>query len=157
MTHKDLVNKIKPGMKIRIKGVSYTVKQHIVWMQHRSGYPYDKWVLEDSEGFNGYRMFIETNEPAMGFAKIFHHEFAEPMPDELEFERKKYRKTWDEFCTAVKVEGEEIYKKGEGEIWWDYVSEDNEKEGLSLGRSWETWEREDLKTYSLEIQDVEVE
>ncbi|MBU1110404.1 DUF4178 domain-containing protein [Patescibacteria group bacterium] len=156
MNHKELVAKIKPGTKLKIKDVPYTVSQHIVWMQHRANYPYDKWVLVDEKGYDGYRLFIEANEPAMGFAKIFHHEFQEPMPDKLNFEGKAYKKVWDEFCTVERVEGNGIYKKGDGEIWWDYVSEDNKNEGLSLGRSWETWEREDLKTQCLELGDVEI-
>lgn len=157
MNHTQLVNSIKIGSKIIIKGIPYTVKQHIVWMQHRANYPYDKWVLVDSNGYDGYRFFIETTESAMGFAKVFEHNFTEPLPELIEFEGKKYKQVCGEFCTAIKVEGEEVYKEGDGEIWWDYSCIDNESEGLSLGRSWETWIREDLKTQALELSDVKVE
>jgi len=156
MTHKELVDQLEQGTKITVKGTLYTVKQHIVWMQHRAGYPYDKWVLVDADGYDGYRLFIEVTKSAMGFGKIFRHDFVEPLPETLEFEGKKYKRTWDEFCTVKQAEGEEIYKEGEGEVWWDYVAEDNNQECLSLGRSWETWEREDLKTLSLELEDVQI-
>lgn len=156
MNHKQLVEKIKPGMQILIKGVPYKVKQHIVWMQHRADYSYDKWVLVDSNGSDEYRFFIETKQEAMGFAKIFHNNFKEPLPLQLVFEGKIYEQVWGEFCTAVKVEGEEVYKQGEGEIWWDYACTINESQGLSLGRCWDTWEREDLKTQALELDDVKL-
>ncbi len=154
MTHQELVDLIKPGKSIKIKGDTYLVKQHIVWMQHRAGYSYDKWVLVDDKDYDGYRFFIEVKTPAMGFAKIFTHNFIEPMPEVLEYQGKKYKMVWGEFCTAIKVEGEEVYKQGDAEIWWDYVSEEDETRGLSLVRSWETWEREDLSTQSLELDDV---
>ena len=154
MNYVELVQAIQPGSKLFVKGTTYTVKQHIVWMQHRANSPYDKWVLVDSNGNEGFRFFIEAPESAIGFAQIFHYDFKEPMPEELEFEGKKYKQVCGEFCTAIKVEGEEVYKEGDGEIWWDYACVDNDKEGLSLGRNWETWEREDLKTYVLEMSDV---
>ena len=72
MNHEQLVTIIKPGSKIKIKGTSYTVKQHIVWLQHVADYSYDKWVLVDDKGYDGYRFFIETRQSAIGFAKIFH-------------------------------------------------------------------------------------
>lgn len=156
MNHEELVAAIKPGSKILIKGAPYTVKQHIIWMQHRADCPYDKWVLVDSNGYDGYRFFIEITERAMGFAELFHYEFKEPMPHELEYEGKLYKQTCGEFCTAVKVEGYEVYKEGDGEIWWDYSCVTNPTEGLSLGRSWETWEREDLKTQALELSDISI-
>lgn len=156
MTYEKLTRKIVPGARVEIKGVPYTIKQHIVWMQHRAGYPYDKWVLVDEAGDDGYRLFIDLEEQSMGFAQIFHHSFREPMPERLEFKGRWYRQTCAEFCTAVKVEGEKVYQEGEGEIWWDYAAEDNEDEGLSLGRSWETWEREDLATQRLTPQDIRV-
>jgi len=156
MSLSDLITTIQPGSKITIKGKPFTVKQHIVWMQHRAGYTYDKWVLVDAKDYDGYRFFIDSRENAVGFAEIFHHEFTEPMPMELIYNGRKYTQTCAEFCTAEKVEGDEVYKQGDGEIWWDYVSADDEKTGLSLGRSWETWEREDLATSTLNPKDIEL-
>lgn len=156
MTHKQLVELIKPGTQLKIRGVPYVVKQHIVWMQHRAGTPYDKWVIDNENGDDGYRLFIDAKNKAVGFASMIHHNFSEPMPESLEFEGKKYKMVWDEFCTVVEEQGEKVYQKGDGEIWWDYVSLENDQEGLSLGRSWETWQREDLKTWVLKITDVEI-
>ena len=85
MTHEELVKLLIPGTKIKIKGVPFTVKQHIVWMQHRLNSPYDKWVLVDKEGNDGYRMYIEVPSAAMGFAKVIHYDFAEPLPQQLDF------------------------------------------------------------------------
>jgi len=153
---KSLIKKLISSKKIIIKGSDYTVKQHIVWYQHKAGYSYDKWVLIDGRGNDDYRLFINVKESVIGFARIFFHEFKEPMPKELRYKDNNYILTCDEFCTAIKVEGDEVYKKDSAEIWWDYISKTNKNEGLSLGRNWETWEREDLKTNFLSIEDIQI-
>ncbi len=156
MTHKELIQKLKPTTKLKIKGEKYTVVQHIVWHQAIAGYPYDKYVLEDETGYQDYRLFVSGKDAAMGMGKIFHHDFEEPLPKELDWKGKKYKQVNSEFCTIIDLEGEDgPYKAGESEFWWDYDSETG-KESLSLGRSWETWEREDLETEYLKMDDIEL-
>jgi len=150
----DLIKKIKPGVKLKVGNKIYLVKQHIVWCQHRAGYSYDKWVLVDQKSKPDHRLFIDSKEKAIGLASIFHYSFQEPLPKNLIFEGKKYQLTWSEFCTAIKVNGKGPYQRGENEIWWDYVLIENKRFGLSLGRSWQTWKREDLRTVFLEINDL---
>ena len=142
-----LADQLKPGTELTIENKKYRILQHIVWWQAKCNKNYDKYVLEDESGNHNYRLFISGD--FIGMSKIFHYPFQEPMPKELEFRGKKYRLTQDEFCIVRKVEGQEFYKVGDAEIWWDYVPADGHGRGLSLGRNWKTWEREDLETQEL--------
>lgn len=154
MDVKDLTHKLQPGMVINIKREKFKVLQHIVWWQAKTNSSYDKYVLQDEKGDNEYRFYISGD--FMGLAKIFHYDFQEPMPKILEYDGKTYELTQDEFCVAKKVEGEPFYHECECEIWWDYASKENDGTGLSLGRSWDTWEREDLTSESIGMEDVAI-
>lgn len=148
----ELIRQLKPEMAININSKKYKVLQHIVWWQAKCNENYDKYVLEDESGNHNYRMFISGD--SIGMSKIFHYPFQEPMPDELVYKGKKYKLTQDEFCIVRKVEGQEFYKVGDEEIWWDYIPSDGKGTGLSLGRNWETWEREDLETQDLNPKEI---
>ena len=152
MKLKSLILKLKPGIILQIHNQKYKILQHIVWWQAKCNQNYDKYVLEDEMGNHNYRMFISGE--FIGISTIFHYLFVEPMPKKLVYEDQGYTMTQDEFCIVKSVEGQEFYKLGDAEIWWDYASDANDGSGLSLGRNWETWEREDLKTRELFVTDI---
>ena len=154
MEIKEMFSKLKPGTTIEIKSKKYKILQHIVWWQAKCNQNYDKYVLEDETDNHDYRIFISGD--FVGISKIFHHSFVEPMPKKLIFEDQEYTMTQDEFCIVRKTEGQEFYKIGDAEIWWDYASDANDCTGLSLGRNLETLEREDLKTQELSITEITV-
>ena len=151
---KNLINLLKPRVTIFIEGKKYKILQHIVWWQAKCNENYDKYVLEDESGNCDYRLFISGD--FIGMSKIFFYPFEEPMPEKLTYQGRKYQLVQDEFCVVRKVEGREFYKIGDSEIWWDYISFDGEKTGLSLGRNWKTWEREDLETRKLNLKDIKI-
>jgi len=68
--------------------------------------------------------------------------FVQPFSEELEFDAKKFKFLYTAHAIAEEVEGEEIFKKGDGETFWDYKSEDNSY--LSLGIEDKTGERMDF-------------
>ncbi len=113
-------------------------------------------MLVDDAGNNEYRFFISDDYEYAGLGGIFQYPFKEPMPENLEHDGKKYKLVQDEFCVADRVEGEDFYEEGYAEIWWDYESEEDSGKGLSLGRDWKSWKREDLKTTALETDEVEI-
>jgi len=152
MTISELKTNLKPSQKINIFNREYKVIEHIVWYMAKSDASYDKYVLEDNEGKRDYRFWISGDY--LGFSTIFEHDFKEPMPKKLEFEGKNYTLTQDEFCRITKTEGEEIYKVGDCEIWWDYSDDEDQTKGLSLGRNWDNWEREDLRSQSVRLVDI---
>lgn len=148
-----LADQLRPETELTIENKKYRILQHIVWWQAKCNQNYDKYVLEDELGDHEYRLFISGEN--IGMSHVFHHPFQEPMPDELIYEGKKYRLTQDEFCIVRKVEGQEFYKVGDAEIWWDYAPCDGKGKGLSLGRNWKTWEREDLETQEVSTDQIE--
>ena len=156
MTFKHVVDNLQIEDTINIKGNKYVVVTHIVWKQAKMGTRYNKYVLMDEEGNQDYRFFISDDYKFAGLGKIFEYPFKEPMAKELEFRGKRYKMVQDEFCEAVKVEGKPIYEEGDCEIWWDYEEVDNDIKGLSLGRDWDSWKREDLKTEYLDKEDIKI-
>lgn len=154
MTIEELKNHLKPAANISIFDKQYKVIEHIVWYMAISDGSYDKYVLEDKEGKRDYRFWISGDY--MGFSTIFEHDFQEPMFKKLEYEGRTYTLTQDEFCKITLVEGEQVYKVGDCEVWWDYVNDSDETRGLSLGRNWETWEREDLSSQSVNMEDIQI-
>ena len=153
MTINELKNKLKPGVKIQVNEKKYAILQHIVWWQAKLNKTYDKYVLEDENGNNEIRMFIANGD--IGIADIIKHDFQEPLPKNLEFRGKQYKVVQDEFCVVKECEGQPFYKVGDCEIWWDYQSVDDGM-GLSLGRNWQTWEREDLATREIVLEDIKI-
>lgn len=152
MTARQLLTRLKPESVIFIKGQPFKILQHIVWWQAKCNENYDKYVLEDQTGNHGYRLSISGDD--IGMSTIFHHEFVEPMPQKLIYKGKEYELTQNEFCIVRQTEGQDFYKVGDAEIWWDYALSDGSGKGLSLGRNWTTWEREDLKTEALNPDDI---
>ena len=154
MTTNELIKQLKIGTKIDVGGKEYKILQHIIWWQAKCNKNYDKYVLEDESKNHDYRLFISGD--FVGMSKIFHYPFQEPMPKKLVYEDKEYTMTQDEFCIVKSVEGQEFYKIGDAEIWWDYASDANDGSGLSLGRNWETWDREDLKTQEIFFEEIKL-
>lgn len=99
--------KLLPNTNISIKGKKFKIIEHIVWYQVKSDSNYDKYVLEDEDGNRNYRFWISGK--FLGLSEIFHHDFVEPMPKELEYDGRKYKMTQDEFCIVKLVAGEQIY------------------------------------------------
>lgn len=154
MTIEDLKQSLQPSAEISIHDKQFTVLQHIVWWQAKINETYDKYVLVDEKGNNTFRLSIASGE--VWLCTLVHHEFKEPLPKQLSFKGKNYTMTQDEFCIVKKSEGQEFYKVGDAEIWWDYVSNNNESTGLSLGRSWQTWAREDLETKEISLTSINI-
>ncbi len=149
-----LLEKLKPETIVFIRSKKFKILEHIVWWQAKANENYDKYILQDEEGKKDYRLFISGD--FLGFSTIFHYEFEEPMPKVLVYKGRKYNLVQDEFCVVKKTEGERVYKVGDAEIWWDYESASDEGKGLSLGRNWNTWEREDLEVEEINRKDVSI-
>lgn len=152
MTIKSLRLQLQPRTAIIINNESFTILQHIVWWQAKANKTYDKYVLENASGNKTTRLFISGD--FIGLATLIQYEFQEPLPKRLTFQGKKYTLKEDEFCLVKSTEGEQVYRVGDGEIWWDYTCTANDGTGLSLGRNWENWKREDLTTKELFLNEL---
>ncbi|MFA6421962.1 MAG: DUF4178 domain-containing protein [Candidatus Buchananbacteria bacterium] len=129
-------SKIKPNMKLYADGRDFLVKE-VVKFRLDDGSFYIKCFLNDNYVFaddlneNTFLLVEETKTP-----------FQQPFPQELDFEGKKFEFLYTAHAVAEEVQGEEIFKKGDSEKFWDYKTDDNGY--LSLGINDNTGEKLDF-------------
>lgn len=118
-------SKIQPNIKLSIEGKDFTVKEVVKFRFDDGGF-YIKCFLSDN-----YVFADDLNENAFLLVKEIKTSFQEPFPQELNFEGKAFRFLYTAHAVAEETAGEEIFKKGDGERFWDFKSEDGGY--LSLG------------------------
>jgi len=153
MKTQEFVGRVKSGMRVGVGEKVFEAKQKIKWRMLRSGGCYHKYVLVDREGNDGYRLAEDPESERFILVKVFESEIDE-LASEVEVEGRGFSFSYSEFCVAEEVWGEEIYRKGAMEIWWDYEAEDGSY--LSLGNSLPGGEREDLIGRWVEPEEVQL-
>lgn len=118
-------SKIKPNIKLVIENKEYIVKE-VIKFRIDDGSFYIKCFLSDN-----YVFADDLDENMFLLVKEIKTSFQEPFPQELSFEGKKFKFLYTAHAVAEKIKGEEIFKKGDGERFCDYKTEDNSY--LSLG------------------------
>lgn len=129
-------SKIKPNIRLSADGGDFTVRE-VVKFGFDDGSFYIKCFLSD-----GYVFADDLNENMFLLVKEIKTPFQQPFPSELDFEGKKFEFLYTAHATAEETRGEEIFKKGDSERFWDYKAEDNSY--LSLGINDKTNERLDF-------------
>ena len=87
---------------------------------------YIKLFLND-----GYVFADDLNENMFLLVKEIKTTFKLPFPNELTFQNKQFKFLYNAHAVAEEIQGEEIFKKGDSERFWDYKAKDNSY--LSLG------------------------
>lgn len=118
-------SKIKPNIKLIIENKEYLVKE-VVKFRFDDGDFYIKCFLTDN-----YVFADDLNENMFLLVKEIKTSFQQPFPQGLDFRGKKFKFLYTAHAIAEEIQGEEIFKKGDGERFWDYKTEDNSY--LSLG------------------------
>lgn len=118
-------NKIKPNIKMIIDDKEFTVKE-VVKFRFDDGEFYMKCFLSDD-----YIFADDLNEDMFILVKEVKTLFKHPFPKELAYQGKNFKFSYTAHAVAEKIWGEEIFKKGDGETFWDYEAEDGSY--LSLG------------------------
>lgn len=118
-------SKIKPNIRLSVDGKNFVVRE-VVKFRFDDGSFYIKCFLSD-----GYVFADDLNENMFLLVKETKTLFQQPFPQELEFDGKKFKFLYTAHAIAEEVQGEEIFKKGNSERFWDYKTEDNNY--LSLG------------------------
>ena len=136
MNISEFRSKIKPGIKLSADGKDFDVKE-VVRFRFDDGNFYIKCYLSD-----GYVFADDLNENIFLLVKETKTDFQQPFPDKIDFDGKKFRFLYNAHAVAEEIEGEEIFKKGDSESFWDYEAEDGSY--LSLGISDQTGERADF-------------
>jgi len=129
-------SKIKPNIKLVIENKEYIVKE-VVKFRFDDGSFYIKCFLS-----NNYVFADDLDENVFLLVKEVKTSFKEPFPKELDFQGKKFKFLYTAHAVAEEIQGEEIFKKGDSERFWDYKAEDNSY--LSLGIEDKTKERLDF-------------
>jgi len=125
MNVSEFRDKISPEAILQINGNEYTVRQ-VIRFRFDDGTYYikcflnDDYVLADDLDENSFILVKETKTP-----------FDQPFPKNLEFKGAQFNFVYEAHAMAEAIWGEEIFKKGESERFWDYQSKDNHY--LSLG------------------------
>lgn len=137
---------IKAGSKVIADGCEFFVEQ-VVKFRFDDGSFYIKCFLSD-----GFVLADDSNDDFFVLVKEIENNITEPFAESLEYDDKKFSFLFEAHAVAEEIEGKEIFKKGEGERFWDYESNDGSY--LSLGVHDQTGERQDF--YGKTIEEVEV-
>ncbi len=136
MNIEEFRSNIKAGAKLIVEDGEYEVKQ-VIKFKFDDGTFYFKCFLNDN--------YVFADDPSSGtflLVKTIKTSFERPFPEKLELRGKEFKFLLNAHAVAEEMWGEEIFKKGEGEKFWDYSADDNSY--LSLGFIDETGERLDF-------------
>lgn len=122
--------------KVVIGANSHQLKQ-IVRFEFDDGSFYIKCFLKD-----GYVFADDESTDSFLLVKEVKTPFVEPFPENIEFEGKKFDFLFNAHAVARKIKGEEVFKIGDGEKFWDYKSAKGNY--LSLGINDATGQRLDF-------------
>lgn len=125
MTVEEFREKVKPFLKLSIEGKEFVIRQ-VVKFRFDDGTFYIKCWLND-----GYVFADDLNENMFLLVRKIKTLFVQPFDENLEFDAKKFKFLYNAHAVAEETAGEEFFKKGEGESFWDYKGENNYY--LSLG------------------------
>lgn len=139
--------KIAVGKSILVDGKELDVLE-VVLFRFKDKKFYIKCFLSD-----GYVLADDADDNSFVLVREVTTDIAEPFPEELEYDGKEFEFLFEAQAVAEEIQGEEIFKKGESEKFWDYQSEDNSY--LSLGINDQTGERQDF--YGKMITDMVIE
>jgi len=135
MDVKEFRAKIKPDTNIIVGGQKYLVKE-VVKFRFDDGNFYIKCFLND-----GYVFADDLNENSYILVQEIKTGFHPPFPNRIDFDGKAFQFLYDAHAVAEEVQGEEIFKKGDSEKFWDYKADDGSY--LSLGINDTTGKRAD--------------
>ena len=141
--------KIKPNAKLVVDGKEFIVRQ-VIKFRLDDGSIYFKLFLSDD-----YVFADDSNENIFILVKEVKTPFQLPFPEELDFDGKHFKFSYQAHAVAEEFWGEEIFKKGDSERFWDYKAEDGSY--LSLGIIDKTKEKLDFYGKIIEINDVNID
>jgi hypothetical protein len=153
MTIQEFRANVKPGLILSVEGKDFFIRE-VIKFRFDDGSFYIKCILKD-----GYVFADDAASNTFLLVKEVRTLFIRPFDKELKFDAKRFKFLFTAHALAEDVYGEEIWKKGYGESFWDFKSEDGSY--LSLGVSDETKERLDfcgriISVSSVEINDIKI-
>jgi hypothetical protein len=128
--------KVKPNVKITVEGKDFVIKE-VVKFRFDDGTFYIKCWLSDD-----YVLADDLNENMFILVKETKTDFKPPFHEKVEYENKEFKFLYKAHAVAEEISGEEVFKKGDSESFWDFKADDNSY--LSLGVNDQTNERQDF-------------
>lgn len=147
MQVQEFRKKIKPNLKIVVGDKKFLVKS-VVKFRLDDGNFYIKCFLN-----NKYVLADDDNENIFVLVREVETKIKEPFRKSIVYNKEKFDFLYKAHATAEEVSGEEIFKKGEGESFWDYQSVSGNY--LSLGIVDKNHERMDF--YGRKIKEINLE
>ena len=142
-------SKIKPHVKLLVGNKKFDVKE-VIKFRFNDGDFYIKCFLSD-----GYVFADDLNENIFLLVRQVKTPFKQPFPEKLNFQGKDFKFLYSAHAVAEEIYGEEIFKKGESEKFWDYTADDGNY--LSLGVNDSTNERLDFYGEIIKPDNVNIE
>jgi len=136
MDVEEFRSKIKSNIKIFVEDKEYSIKE-VVRFRLDDGSYYIKCFLND-----GYVFADDANDNSYLLVREVKTEFKPPFPGKLDFDGKELNFLYEAHAIAEDVDGEEIFKKGDAERFWDFKADNYNY--LSLGINDTTKERLDF-------------
>ena len=128
--------KIKLGTKLIVDRREFVIKE-IIKFRFDDGSFYIKCFLSDD-----YVFADDLNENIFLLVKEIKTPFQQPFLEKLNFDNKKFKFLYTAHAVAEEISGEDIFRKGDGERFWDYKAKDDSY--LSFGINDTTKERLDF-------------
>ena len=132
----EFMEKVKPNVKITVEGKDFVIKE-VVKFRFDDGTFYIKCWLSDD-----YVLADDLNENMFILVKETKTDFIPPFHEKVEYENKEFKFLYKAHAVAEEISGEEVFKKGDSESFWDFKADDNSY--LSLGVNDQTNERQDF-------------
>jgi len=148
MTVKEFREKVRPFLKLSVEGREFLIKEVVKFRFDDSTF-YMKCWLSDS-----YVFADDLNENMFILVKEIKTPFSQPFQEKLEYDGKEFDFLYTAHAVAEEIQGEQIFKKGESESFWDYKSKDNSY--LSLGTNDATGDRQDFYGKIVENDSVDI-
>jgi hypothetical protein len=123
-------------MILTVDGRDFDVKE-VVKFRFDDGSYYIKCFLSDD-----YVFADDLNENNYILVKEIITTFQQPFPPKLDFEGRNLNFLYTAHAVAEETQGEEIFKRGDGERFWDFKADDNGY--MSLGVKDKTNDRLDF-------------
>jgi hypothetical protein len=137
--------KISAGTTIIVDGKELDVLE-VVLFRFKDKSFYIKCFLSD-----GYVLADDAQGDSFVLVREINNDITKPFPKELTFDEKTFTFLFEAHAVAERISGEEIFKEGDSETFWDYESEDGSY--LSLGINDQSGERQDF--YGKTVHDIE--
>lgn len=146
MKVQEFRRKVSAGATIIVDNIELEVLEIVMFRLDDKSF-YIKCFLSD-----GYVLADDADDNSFILVREIDCDIVQPFGEDLEYDGKDFELLFEAHGVAEQIIGEEIFKKGDSETFWDYDSENGSY--LSLGINDQSGERQDF--YGKIIEEVTI-